>query len=74
MLRLSIDGVFRPADAPRGLTDLLLSIGDSPDLSHLEALLAETQKRTREIFTKVVGPVSGANSASGELSEPAPRA
>ncbi len=58
ILRLAIDGAFRPADAPRGLTELLLRIGDSPDLSHLEALLAETQKKTRQIFIQIVGPVS----------------
>ena len=58
LLRLAIDDVFRPADAPRGLTELLLRVGDAPDLSNLEALLADTQKRTREIFTSVVGEVA----------------
>ena len=58
LLRLAVDDVFRPADAPRGLTELLLRVGDAPDLSHLEALLADTQKRTREIFTRVVGEVA----------------
>ncbi|MBG0803197.1 bifunctional [glutamine synthetase] adenylyltransferase/[glutamine synthetase]-adenylyl-L-tyrosine phosphorylase [Methylocystis sp. H4A] len=58
LLRLAIDDAFRPADAPRGLTELLLRVGDAPDLSNLEALLADTQKRTREIFTSVVGEVA----------------
>lgn len=58
LLRLAVDDVFRPADAPRGLTELLLRVGDAPDLSHLEALLADTQKRTREIFTRLVGEVA----------------
>ena len=58
LLRLSIDDDFRPADAPRGLAELLLRVGDAPDLSNLEALLADTQKRTREIFTSVVGEVA----------------
>ncbi len=58
LLRLAIDDAFRPAEAPRGLTELLLRVGDAPDLSNLEALLADTQKRTREIFTSVVGEVA----------------
>jgi glutamate-ammonia-ligase adenylyltransferase len=58
LLRLAVDEAFRPADAPRGLTELLLRVGDAPDLSNLEALLADTQKRTREIFTSVVGEVA----------------
>ncbi len=58
LLRLSIDREFRPADAPRGLAELLLRVGDSPDISNLEALLRDTQKKTREIFTSVVGEVA----------------
>ncbi len=75
LLRLAIDGAFRPADAPRGLAELLLRVGDSPDLSHLEALLTETEKKTRDIFVGVVGPVKGAEMSGGrELSEAGPRA
>jgi glutamate-ammonia-ligase adenylyltransferase len=58
LMRLAVSEAFRPADAPRGLTELLLRVGDAPDLSNLEALLADTQKRTREIFTSVVGEVA----------------
>ncbi|MGD9657490.1 MAG: bifunctional [glutamine synthetase] adenylyltransferase/[glutamine synthetase]-adenylyl-L-tyrosine phosphorylase [Methylocystis sp.] len=58
LMRLAVDDAFRPADAPRGLTELLLRVGDAPDLSNLEALLADTQKRTREIFTSVVGEIA----------------
>jgi glutamate-ammonia-ligase adenylyltransferase len=58
LMRLAIDEAFRPADAPRGLTELLLRVGDAPDLSNLEALLDDAQKRTREIFTSVVGEVA----------------
>ncbi len=58
LMRLAVSETFRPADAPRGLTELLLRVGDAPDLSNLEALLADTQKRTREIFTSVVGEVA----------------
>jgi len=73
LLRLAIDDVFRPNDAPRGLAELLLRVGDSPNLSHLEALLAETEKKTRHVFVTVVGPVKGAELSGGrELSEAAP--
>jgi glutamate-ammonia-ligase adenylyltransferase len=75
LLRLAIDGAFRPLEAPRGLAEMLLQIGDSPDLSHLEALLAETEKKTREIFVAALGPVKGAELSGGrELSGTAPPA
>ncbi|QGM98052.1 bifunctional [glutamine synthetase] adenylyltransferase/[glutamine synthetase]-adenylyl-L-tyrosine phosphorylase [Methylocystis parvus] len=75
LLRLAIDGAFNPREAPRGLAELLLRVGDSPDLSHLEALLTETEKRTREVFVAVVGPVKGAELSGGrELSERPPPA
>lgn len=75
ILRLAIDDAFRPADATRGLSEMLLRIGDSPDLSHLEALLAETQKKTRESFLALVGPLTRPDlSAAGELSEASPQA
>ena len=75
VLRLAIDSAFRPEEAPRGLTEMLLRLGDSPNLSHLEALLAETEKRTREIFVALVGPVKGAELSGGrELSEGGPPA
>ena len=75
LLRLAIDDAFRPADAPRGLAEMLQRVGDSPDLSHLEALLTETEKRTRDLFVASVGPVKGAEMVGGrELSEAPPRA
>ncbi|CAJ0872462.1 Bifunctional glutamine synthetase adenylyltransferase/adenylyl-removing enzyme [freshwater sediment metagenome] len=74
LLRLAVDGPFRPADSPRGLTEMLLQIGDSPDLSHLEALLAETQKKVRELFIALIGPVAGAKMNPGELSDGGPPA
>jgi glutamate-ammonia-ligase adenylyltransferase len=74
LLRLSVDGAFRPADSPRGLTEMLLRIGDSPDLSHLEALLSETQKKVRALFIEIIGPVAGAKISPGELSDGGPPA
>jgi glutamate-ammonia-ligase adenylyltransferase len=53
---------------------MLLQIGDSPDLSHLEALLAETQKKVRELFIALIGPVAGAKMNPGELSDGGPPA
>ncbi|PPD45516.1 MAG: bifunctional [glutamate--ammonia ligase]-adenylyl-L-tyrosine phosphorylase/[glutamate--ammonia-ligase] adenylyltransferase [Methylocystis sp.] len=75
LLRLSIDGAFMPAEAPRGLAELLLRVGDSPNLSHLESLLIETERLTRELFVATLGPVKGAELSGGrELSEAPPQA
>jgi glutamate-ammonia-ligase adenylyltransferase len=74
LLRLAIDDAFRPADASRGLADLLLQVGDSPDLSHLEARLQEAQRGVRAIFARIVGPVAKTRNDDGELSEASPPA
>jgi glutamate-ammonia-ligase adenylyltransferase len=55
LLRLAIDDEFKPQDAPRGLADLLLRLADAPDMGRLGAQIAETQRKTREIFTAIVG-------------------
>ncbi len=69
LMRLAIDDAFRPADATRGIVDLLRRVGDAPDLSSLEALLRETEKNTREVFIRIVGPLPvGVPGDSGELS------
>ncbi len=69
LMRLAFDDAFRPADATRGVVDLLRRAGDTPDLSSLEALLRETQKNTREVFVRVVGPLpAGVQGDGGELS------
>jgi glutamate-ammonia-ligase adenylyltransferase len=49
-LRLSIDDAFRPEDAPRGLTEMLLRAGDAPDIARLEAQLSDMQKSVRKLF------------------------
>ena len=75
LMRLAIDDAFRPADATRGLADLLRRAADAPDLSSLEALLRETEKKTRDVFTQVVGPLPAAGATEGgELSAGAPPA
>jgi len=55
ILRLAISENFDPKKASRGLAGLVLGAGDAPDLSHLEARLAETQASVREIFARVIG-------------------
>jgi glutamate-ammonia-ligase adenylyltransferase len=50
LLRLSIDDAFRPEDAPRGLTEMLLRAGDAPDIARLEAQLSDMQKSVRKLF------------------------
>ena len=55
LLRLSIDNDFEPAQAPRGLVELLLRGGEAADLARLEAHIAEMQRATRAIFASIVG-------------------
>jgi len=55
ILRLAISENFDPKKASRGLASLVLGAGDAPDLSHLEARLAETQASVREIFARIIG-------------------
>ncbi len=54
-LRMASDGAFRPAEAPRGLVDLLARIGELPDLAHLEAHLVETEKAAHAAYDAVLG-------------------
>jgi glutamate-ammonia-ligase adenylyltransferase len=55
ILRLAAPENFDPNTASRGLTSLVLDAAAAPDLSHLEAHLAETQSRVREVFARVIG-------------------
>ncbi|PWB84266.1 MAG: bifunctional [glutamate--ammonia ligase]-adenylyl-L-tyrosine phosphorylase/[glutamate--ammonia-ligase] adenylyltransferase [Methylocystaceae bacterium] len=54
LLRLAIDHDFDAAHAPRGLLELLLRAGESPDIERLKAHLAETQKEARGLFVEIV--------------------
>lgn len=54
LLRLAIDQDFDAEHAPRGLLELLLRAGESPDIARLEAHLAETQQEARALFTEIV--------------------
>jgi glutamate-ammonia-ligase adenylyltransferase len=57
VLRLALSGKFVPADAPRGVLDLLLQASGSPAFERLEAELNEMQQGVRAIFERLVGPV-----------------
>jgi glutamate-ammonia-ligase adenylyltransferase len=54
VLRIAVDGPFKPEAATRGLKGLLARSGDAPDFSALEGQLAETEARVREIFDRLV--------------------
>ncbi|MBZ5761740.1 MULTISPECIES: bifunctional [glutamine synthetase] adenylyltransferase/[glutamine synthetase]-adenylyl-L-tyrosine phosphorylase [Rhizobium] len=54
LIRLCIDGVFDPAQAPAGLIDLVAHAGDCPDVVTLEAELRRLGDATRRIFHAVL--------------------
>jgi glutamate-ammonia-ligase adenylyltransferase len=54
VLRIALEGPFKPDTATRGLKALLARAGDAPDFSALEAQLAENEVRVREIFERLV--------------------
>ncbi|WFS01773.1 bifunctional [glutamine synthetase] adenylyltransferase/[glutamine synthetase]-adenylyl-L-tyrosine phosphorylase [Rhizobium tumorigenes] len=54
LIRLCIDGVFDPAEAPAGLIDLVTHAGDCPDVVTLEAELRRLGDATRRIFHAVL--------------------
>ncbi|MEW5421367.1 bifunctional [glutamine synthetase] adenylyltransferase/[glutamine synthetase]-adenylyl-L-tyrosine phosphorylase [Amorphus sp. 3PC139-8] len=58
ILRLSVDGPFKPDAAPKGVQDLLIRAVDAPDFSRLQAELTETQAAVRRTFETVVGPLA----------------
>ena len=50
ILRLCLDGPFDPANAPKGLAQLLARAGDVPDLVRLEATLQDAQQQVSTLF------------------------
>jgi glutamate-ammonia-ligase adenylyltransferase len=58
VLRIAVDGPFKPDTATRGLKLLLARAGDAPDFSALQARLAETQSQVRAIFDRLINPLS----------------
>jgi glutamate-ammonia-ligase adenylyltransferase len=54
VLRLCLDKPFVPAEAPRGLKELLARASDMPDFVTLEASLKETLAAVHEAFERIV--------------------
>ncbi|MDP9808771.1 glutamate-ammonia-ligase adenylyltransferase [Rhizobium tibeticum] len=54
LIRLCIDGLFDPKEAPAGLTDLVSRAGDCPDIKTLEGEIKRLSKAVRKIFQTVV--------------------
>ena len=57
ILRLCVDGTFRPEEAPRGLLDLLARAGELPDFASLDAHLRDTEQAVRASFERIIGKV-----------------
>jgi glutamate-ammonia-ligase adenylyltransferase len=57
VLRLCLPGPFDPKTAGAGLLGLLARAADVPDFATLDAHVAETQRKVRACFTRIVGPV-----------------
>jgi glutamate-ammonia-ligase adenylyltransferase len=57
ILRLCVDGLFRPEEAPRGLLDLLARAGDMPDFATLQRHLSDTEEAVRASFERLIGKV-----------------
>ncbi|KRB50188.1 bifunctional glutamine-synthetase adenylyltransferase/deadenyltransferase [Rhizobium sp. Root708] len=56
LIRLCIDGLFDPKEAPAGLIDLVCRAGDCPDIKTLEGELKRLGKSVRRILQSVVVP------------------
>lgn len=54
LLRLAVDGAFKPEMASPGLVERICAAARRPDLKHVTALLAERQKAVRACFTRLV--------------------
>jgi glutamate-ammonia-ligase adenylyltransferase len=54
LIRLCIDGLFDPKEAPAGLIDLVARAGDCPDIKTLEGEIKRLSKAVRKIFQTVV--------------------
>ena len=61
LLRLCVDGLFRPADAPQGLLDLLARAGELPDFASLDRHVRDTEAAVRASFERIIGKVPPAD-------------
>jgi glutamate-ammonia-ligase adenylyltransferase len=55
ILRLCVDGIFRPEEASQGLLDLLADTGELPDFASLDAHVKETEADVRASFERIIG-------------------
>ena len=55
ILRLCLPGPFDPKAAGAGLLGLLARAADLPDFATVDAHVAETQRKVRESFTRILG-------------------
>jgi glutamate-ammonia-ligase adenylyltransferase len=62
MLRLSTEGVFDPASAPRGLLERLARTAELPDFATLDADVRATEASVRDIFERIIGKVGDGKS------------
>jgi glutamate-ammonia-ligase adenylyltransferase len=54
LIRLCIDGLFDPKEAPSGLVELVCRAGDCPDVKTLESEVKRLSKAVRKIFQAVL--------------------
>lgn len=57
IVRLCVDGVFRPEESPKGLLDLLARASELPDFASLDAHLKDTETDVRASFERIIGAV-----------------
>ena len=57
VLRIALEGPYKPDEASRGMKALLVRAGDAPDFSALESQLSELEERARSIFDRLIPPV-----------------
>lgn len=68
VMRLAVDGRFKPEEAPREVLGLLTRAGEAEDFAALTAKLVATEAAVRAVFTEIVGPVE-AVAGTGQGSE-----
>ncbi|ODN70568.1 DUF294 nucleotidyltransferase-like domain-containing protein [Methylobrevis pamukkalensis] len=57
VIRVALPGPFKPAEAPRGVLELVARAGATPDVARLEVLLVDTEAAVRATFERLVGKV-----------------
>ena len=55
LVRLCMEGVYDPAEAPAGLSEIISDSFDLPTISAVEAHLLENQKKVATLFKRLIG-------------------